>query len=76
MNSRGERMRKRMIFIVVIDPTRKLLQDGQGIRAGLDPTVVTLERSHEGLADAIAFGAADKRKAGHQSERRSWCQSA
>ena len=59
-----------VIFVIVFDPIWKLLQNGQGIRTRLDPRVVKLERLNEGLADTIAFGAADRREAWHQSEGR------
>jgi hypothetical protein len=58
----------RVILVIVVDPRWKLLQDGEGIRTRLDANIISLEGFHEGFADAIAFRAANGRKAGHESE--------
>ncbi len=46
-----------MIFVVVGDPRAQAGEHGFGVRARLDMGVVTLERLHECLADAVALGA-------------------
>lgn len=43
-----------VILVVVVDPSRELLQDGRSIRAGLDASVVAFQGLHECLADAVA----------------------
>jgi hypothetical protein len=58
-----------MILVVVVDPGRKLLQDGQGIRTRLDAGIVTFKDFDEGFAHTVAFWTADGRKAGHEGQR-------
>ena len=57
-----------MVFVVVVDPSCKLLQNIQGIRTRLDAGLVALEGLHEGLADPVAFRTADRRKAWRQRQ--------
>ena len=56
----------RVILVVVVDPSRELLQDGRSIRAGLDASIVAFQGLHECLADAVALRAADGGEAGHE----------
>ena len=58
-----------MVFVIIVDPARQLLQNGQGIRTRLDAGVVALEGFHEGLADPVALWAEDGCEAGHQGQR-------
>ena len=57
-----------VILVVVVDPTLKLLQECEGIRTRLDASIISFQGFDEGFADAIAFRAANGRKAGHESE--------
>ena len=48
--------------VVVLEPGGRLLQNGDGIGAGGHADVVALDGFDEGLADAIALGAAERVK--------------
>ncbi len=71
MNSLGERIRKPRwgwFSVIVLDPGGKLLQDGEGVRAGLDAGIIALEGFDECLADAVALRTAHRGKAGDEVE--------
>jgi hypothetical protein len=58
----------RVIFVVVVDPGRELLQDGRSIRARLDARVVAFQGRQECLADAVALRTSDWRETGHEGQ--------
>lgn len=58
-----------MDCVVVLEPGRQLLEDGGGVRPGTHPGIAALEGFDESLADAVAFGAANRREAQHEVER-------
>jgi hypothetical protein len=47
-----------MVFVVVVDPFRRLLQHSEGVRTRLDPRVIAFEGFDEGLAGTVAYRAA------------------
>lgn len=55
--------------VVVGEAGGELLQDGDGVWARVHPDVVGLEGLREGLADAVAFRAADRREARDEVQR-------
>jgi hypothetical protein len=55
--------------VVVLEPGGDLLQDGDGVWPRVHTGIVALEGFDEGLADAIAFGAADRREAWNEVVR-------
>ncbi len=46
--------------VVVLEPGGQLLKDGDGVQPGVHAGIVALEGFDESLADAVAFGAADR----------------
>ena len=56
----------RMDGVVVLEPFGQALEDGDGVLPWVHADVVALEGLHEGLADAVALGAADGREAGDE----------
>ena len=55
--------------VVVLEPGGDLLQDRDGVWPGVHTGVVALEGFDEGLADAVAFWAADRREARQEVQR-------
>jgi hypothetical protein len=49
--------------VVILEPGGPLLEDGDGVRPRLHAGIVALERFDEGLADAVALGAAGQPEA-------------
>ena len=56
----------RMDGVVVLEPFGQALEDRDGVWPWVHADVVALEGLHEGLADAVALGAADGREAGDE----------
>jgi hypothetical protein len=55
--------------VVVLEPGGDLLEDGDGVWPRVHAGIVALEGFDEGLADAVAFGAADRREAWNEVQR-------
>lgn len=56
--------------VVVLEPSGELLEDGNGVWPGVHAGIVALQGFDESLADTVAFGAADRREAWNQVQRR------
>lgn len=57
-----------MVVVVVLDPTSNQSQNGLGIWQRRDLDVITLQRFHESLGDAVALRALDRCEAGFQAQ--------
>jgi hypothetical protein len=49
-----------MVFGIVVDPTRQLLQDSERIWTRLDPRLIAFKGFDEGLADTVASQAVNR----------------
>lgn len=55
--------------VVILEQGGDLLQDRYDVRPGVHAGIVALQGFDESLADAVTFGAADRREARNQIQR-------
>ncbi len=56
-----------MVLVVILEPPGDLVESVGGTRQGCHADMVALEGPDEGLRDAVALRAGDRREAGQQA---------
>ncbi len=57
-----------MVFVVALEPPRKLRQDRLCIRATVNVNIISLERFDEGLGHAVLLGRSHRRRARYETD--------